>query len=117
MDTIPVIHVLGRPLRLALIGGGPGSFIGATHRTAARLDGSDQLVAGVVSSDPERARVAGRGHRREAHRRQSRSACALVPNERDGATGVRFVEAAVASSRADGAWMRATLSLQEVQDA
>src|SRR3954467_14699295 len=50
--------MLGRPLRLAVIGGGPGSFIGAMHRTAARLDGRYQLVAGVVSTDPERSRKA-----------------------------------------------------------
>ena len=35
------------------------------------------------------------------------------PNERDGAMGVKFVEAAVASSRANGAWTDATLSLKE----
>ncbi|MDH4335591.1 MAG: Gfo/Idh/MocA family oxidoreductase, partial [Chloroflexota bacterium] len=58
MDTNPVIEMLGRPLRVAVIGGGPGSFIGATHRTAARLDGRYQLVAGVVSTDPERSRTA-----------------------------------------------------------
>src|SRR5512147_870064 len=57
-DTNPVIEMLGRPLRLAVIGGGPGSFIGAMHRTAARLDGRYDLVAGVVSSDPERSRSA-----------------------------------------------------------
>ena len=39
MDADPVTEMLGRPLRLAVIGGGPGSFIGAMHRTAARLDG------------------------------------------------------------------------------
>jgi predicted dehydrogenase len=58
MDADPIIEMLGRPLRLAVIGGGPGSFIGAMHRTAARLDGRYQLVAGVVSSDPERSRKA-----------------------------------------------------------
>lgn len=58
MDTNPIIEMLGRPLRLAVIGGGPGSFIGAMHRTAARIDGRYELVAGVVSSDPERSRVA-----------------------------------------------------------
>ena len=65
MDANPVIEMLGRPLRLAVIGGGPGSFIGAMHRTAARLDGRYELVAGVVSSDPERSRdaAAGHGHR------------------------------------------------------
>ncbi|MGI9528859.1 MAG: Gfo/Idh/MocA family protein [Acidimicrobiia bacterium] len=58
MDTNPVLDMLGRPLRLAVVGGGPGSFIGAMHRTAARLDGRFDIVAGVVSSDPERSRDA-----------------------------------------------------------
>jgi predicted dehydrogenase len=55
MDTNPVLEMLGRPLRLAVVGGGPGSFIGAMHRTAARLDGRFDIVAGVVSSDPKRS--------------------------------------------------------------
>ena len=38
MTLNPVIDMLGRRLRLAVIGGGPGSFIGAMHRQAARLD-------------------------------------------------------------------------------
>jgi predicted dehydrogenase len=53
--------MLGRPLRLAVIGGGPGSFIGAVHRTAARLDGRYQLVAGAVSTHAERSRTAATG--------------------------------------------------------
>jgi predicted dehydrogenase len=61
VDADPVIEMLGRPLRLAVIGGGPGSFIGAIHRTAARLDGRYDLVAGVVSSDPERSQRAAAG--------------------------------------------------------
>jgi predicted dehydrogenase len=56
-----VIDVLGRRLRLAVIGGGPGSFIGAMHRAAARLDDCYDIVAGVLSSDPERSRAAGIG--------------------------------------------------------
>ena len=59
MDTNPVIEMLGRPIRLAVIGGGPGSFIGRTHRAAAKMDGRYEIVAGVVSSDPERSRSAG----------------------------------------------------------
>ena len=47
--------MLGRRLRLAVIGGGPGSFIGATHRTAARLDDRYEIVSGVFSSDPEKS--------------------------------------------------------------
>ncbi len=58
-DANPVIAMLGRRLRLAVIGGGPGSFIGAMHRTAARLDDRYDLVAGALSSDPERSRAAG----------------------------------------------------------
>src|SRR5687767_9667523 len=59
MDTNPVVEVMGRRLRLAVIGGGPGSFIGAMHRTAARLDDRFELVAGALSSDPERSAAAG----------------------------------------------------------
>jgi predicted dehydrogenase len=59
MSLNPVISMLGRRLRLAVIGGGPGSFIGAMHRQAARLDDRYELVAGVLSSNPERARLAG----------------------------------------------------------
>ena len=49
----------GRALRLALIGGGPTSWIGYMHRTAAELDGHWEVVAGVFSSDPARSREAG----------------------------------------------------------
>jgi len=59
MSINPVISTLGRRLRLAVIGGGPGSFIGAIHRQAARLDNRYEIVAGVLSSDPERAKKAG----------------------------------------------------------
>jgi predicted dehydrogenase len=58
MDSNPVVAMMGRPLRLGVIGGGPGSFIGGMHRAAAALDGRYQIVAGVVSSDPDRSRRA-----------------------------------------------------------
>lgn len=58
MDSNPVVEMMGRPLRLAVIGGGPGSFIGGMHRAAAALDGRYEIVAGVVSSDPDRSRQA-----------------------------------------------------------
>lgn len=48
-----------RPIRLALFGGGPGSFIGAVHARAARLDGRFALVAGAFSRDPARSRERG----------------------------------------------------------
>jgi predicted dehydrogenase len=47
-----------RRLRLGMVGGGPGGFIGAVHRIAARLDDRFELVAAALSSDPERARAA-----------------------------------------------------------
>lgn len=49
---------LGRRLRLGLVGGGPGSFIGPVHRAAARLDDRFELVAGVLSSRSDTAREA-----------------------------------------------------------
>jgi predicted dehydrogenase len=48
---------LGRRLRLGMVGGGQGAFIGAVHRIAARLDDRYELVAGALSSDPERAKA------------------------------------------------------------
>ena len=44
-----------RRLRLGMVGGGQGAFIGAVHRLAARMDDHYELVAGALSSDPERA--------------------------------------------------------------
>ncbi len=43
-------------LRLGLVGGGQGAFIGAVHLAGARLDDRYELVAGALSSDPERAK-------------------------------------------------------------
>ena len=48
-----------RRIRLGMVGGGQGAFIGAVHRIAARLDDAFVLVAGALSSDPERARLSG----------------------------------------------------------
>jgi predicted dehydrogenase len=44
-----------RRLRLGMVGGGEGAFIGGVHRIAARLDDQFELVAGALSSDPDRA--------------------------------------------------------------
>jgi len=49
----------GRPLRLAIVGGGPDSWIGRMHRGAAEMDGWFRATAGVFSSDPARSRAAG----------------------------------------------------------
>ncbi|HWG19698.1 MAG TPA: Gfo/Idh/MocA family oxidoreductase [Terracidiphilus sp.] len=48
-----------RKLRMGMVGGGPGAFIGPVHRIAAELDGKIELVAGAFSSSPERSRAAG----------------------------------------------------------
>ncbi|SPF77445.1 Gfo/Idh/MocA family protein [Pseudoprimorskyibacter insulae] len=42
-------------LKLGMVGGGQGAFIGAVHRIASRIDGQWELVAGALSSDPARA--------------------------------------------------------------
>ena len=46
-------------IRLGMVGGGQDAFIGGVHRIAARLDGEFDLVAGALSSTPERARASG----------------------------------------------------------
>ncbi|MFT2109560.1 Gfo/Idh/MocA family protein [Marinomonas sp. 2405UD68-3] len=51
----PVINALGRKLRLGVIGGGPGSFIGIVHRGASTLEEYYEVVAGVFSSNAERS--------------------------------------------------------------
>jgi predicted dehydrogenase len=45
------------PIRYGMVGGGQGAFIGAVHRIAARIDGEFELVAGALSSSPERAKA------------------------------------------------------------
>ena len=46
-----------RKLRLGMVGGGEGAFIGAVHRIALRMDDQFELVAGAFSSDAERAKL------------------------------------------------------------
>lgn len=49
----------GRRIRLGMVGGGNEAFIGGVHRIAARLDDRFELVAGALSSTPDRARASG----------------------------------------------------------
>ncbi|MDZ7937110.1 MAG: Gfo/Idh/MocA family oxidoreductase [Rhodoferax sp.] len=49
-----------RRLRYAMVGGGRDAFIGGVHRKAAALDGQIELVAGALSSSPDKARASGR---------------------------------------------------------
>lgn len=46
-----------RKLRAGIVGGGQGSFIGAVHHIAAELDGQAEVIAGAMSTNPERARA------------------------------------------------------------
>jgi predicted dehydrogenase len=50
---------MNRKLRMGMVGGGRGAFIGNVHRMAANLDGRIELVAGCFSSDPEKSRLSG----------------------------------------------------------
>jgi predicted dehydrogenase len=54
---MPTNGSLNRKLRMALVGGGQGAFIGRVHATAAVLDNRAALVAGALSSDPQRAKA------------------------------------------------------------
>ncbi len=90
METDPVRTMLGRRLRLGVIGGGPGSFIGAMHRRAARRDDHYELVAGVVSSDPQRSRAAAAGME-IAPERAYASVAAMIAAESARADGIEVV--------------------------
>jgi len=52
-----------RKLRMGMVGGGPGAFIGPVHRIAAELDGKIELVAGAFSQSAERSRAAGEAYK------------------------------------------------------
>lgn len=54
--VITAAHVARSPrIRLGMVGGGRGAFIGAVHRIASRIDDQYELVAGAFSSDPDRS--------------------------------------------------------------
>src|SRR3954453_1469604 len=56
-EGVAVNAPLNRKLRMGLVGGGQGAFIGRVHATAAILDGRALLVAGALSSDPAKAKA------------------------------------------------------------
>lgn len=80
----------GRPLRLAVIGGGPDSWIGRMHRGAAEMDGWFRVTAGVLSSDPQRSREAGRSMGLDAGRSYG-SVAEMLAAERARPDGVDAV--------------------------
>jgi predicted dehydrogenase len=49
-----------RKLRMGMVGGGRGAFIGGVHRRAAALDGEIELVAGAFSSNPKKSALSGK---------------------------------------------------------
>jgi predicted dehydrogenase len=51
---------LGRKLKMGMIGGGPGAFIGEVHRKASSLDGEIELVAGAFDIDPKKSKKMGK---------------------------------------------------------
>ncbi|ADH90833.1 oxidoreductase domain protein [Ancylobacter novellus DSM 506] len=94
------------PIRLGMVGGGTGAFIGAVHRIAARLDGEFTLVAGALSSTPEKARESGEAlglarsyddyvamAKKEARRRDGIEAVAIVtPNHMHAGPAIEFLK-------------------------
>ena len=50
---------MARKIRMGMIGGGRGAFIGAVHRMAAAIDGEIELVCGAFSSNPEKSKLSG----------------------------------------------------------
>jgi predicted dehydrogenase len=99
----------GRRIRLGMVGGGEGAFIGAVHRIAARLDDHYELVAGALSSEPARALRSAeaiglpRGYpdyatmaREEAARPDGIEAVAIVtPNDQHAPAAEAFLRAGV----------------------
>ncbi len=57
--TQPSGDVQYKPVRMGMVGGGQGAFIGEVHRLAARLDGQIDLVCGAFSRDPDNCRQTG----------------------------------------------------------
>ena len=51
---------MGQKIKLGMVGGGQGAFIGAVHRVASRIDDLYELVAGAFSSNAERALTSGK---------------------------------------------------------
>ncbi|MEL6865936.1 MAG: Gfo/Idh/MocA family oxidoreductase [Bacteroidota bacterium] len=50
---------MSRKIRMGMVGGGRGAFIGAVHRMAAALDGEIELVCGAFSSNPQKSKLSG----------------------------------------------------------
>lgn len=96
-------------LKLGMVGGGQGAFIGGVHRIASRIDGRWELVAGALSSDPDRAAASAAAlgiarsyadfnemARAEAAREDGIDAVAIVtPNHMHAAPAIAFLQAGI----------------------
>ena len=51
---------MNQRIKLGMVGGGQGAFIGAVHRIASRIDDRYELVAGAFSSNPEKSLASGK---------------------------------------------------------
>lgn len=101
----------GHRIRLGMVGGGEGAFIGAVHRIAARMDDHYELVAGALSSTTEKARRSGEAlgldpsriysdfdtmAREEAKRSDGIEAVAIVtPNHMHADPALAFLKAGI----------------------
>jgi predicted dehydrogenase len=81
---------VSRKLRMGMVGGGPGAFIGPVHKIAAELDGKIELVAGAFSQSAERSRAAGAGFAIDPARAYS-SYDAMFEAEKQRKDGIDFV--------------------------
>lgn len=79
-----------RKLRMGMVGGGPGAFIGPVHRIAAELDGKIELVAGAFSQSAERSREAGEMYKLDPTRAYANYE-AMIDGERKRADAIDFV--------------------------
>jgi predicted dehydrogenase len=81
---------VSRKLRMGMVGGGPGAFIGPVHKIAAELDGKIEMVAGAFSQSAERSRAAGAGFAIDPARAYS-SYDAMFEAEKHRKDGIDFV--------------------------
>jgi predicted dehydrogenase len=79
-----------RKLRMGMVGGGPGAFIGPVHRIAAELDGKIELVAGAFSQSAERSREAAGMYRIDPARAYANYE-QMIEAERKRTDGIDFV--------------------------
>ncbi|MFM6279506.1 MAG: Gfo/Idh/MocA family protein, partial [Dolichospermum sp.] len=101
----------GGRIRLGMVGGGEGAFIGAVHRLAARMDDHYTLVAGALSSTPEKALRSGAAlgldpkrtygdfeemAKKEGRRKDGIEAVAIVtPNHMHAGPALAFLKAGI----------------------